>query len=151
MTAVLTFGGISFLLNGLTVAISFGAFTLLTLSCVLPARRRVASASLFALSAIVAVVFVAANSVLAAPATWQVTYAAIKDAPPEQAVERSKDIKTHWVRVHDEILVRDWYALARRWGVCHELWPQDNCTHVPAEREAMGIARERLSQVANGA
>jgi hypothetical protein len=40
--------------------------------------------------------------------------------------------------------------LANRWGVCHELWHQSDCTTAAGPREPTGIAREILGEIARG-
>jgi hypothetical protein len=88
------------------------------------------------------------NSLLATPTTWQVMFAAYVAAPPGRSAEFSRDIQRHWSRGARGVLVRDWYFMAHRWGVCHELWSESACVQSSAEREAIGIARELLSYAA---
>ncbi|MES2832990.1 MAG: hypothetical protein V4695_13495 [Pseudomonadota bacterium] len=110
-------------------------------------RLRV-SASLCIASILLAIVFVA-NSLLVTPPSWQVMLAAYQNTPPPLRLVRQQDIAKSWLFA-ENILVLDWYLISRRWGVCHELWPQNGCAHAPAKREAQGIARELLTDVARG-
>lgn len=111
--------------------------------------RFVAAAAVGLLFVAFATVFTA-SSLLAPSSSWQVMYAVYDVSPPNLKIERRNDIAERWLHFHEEIRLLDWYLLARKWGVCHELWEQRSCTKVPPNREAEGIARELLTKVASG-
>ena len=151
MTAVLDISSVSLFLTGYSVTLLLAALAFIGMAVACAFKTKVGAAAALGLAAVVGSAMFLANSLLASPSSWQVIYAAVKANEPAKVVERANDIKNHWIRVHDGILVKDWYFLATRWGVCHELWPQSSCTRVPAAREPMGVARELLGQLANGA
>jgi hypothetical protein len=150
MNAVFELPRVSFFLNWWLVALGSLACVCVVLALEAFLRQRYRQAVLYVgASFLVGAVF-AANSVLASPSSWQAMYAAFRASPPSEASARAHDIAKHWSRVHDGILVRDWYLLSRGWGVCHELWRQTGCVPAPLQREPMGVARALLSEVANG-
>jgi hypothetical protein len=139
---------VSLLLEGWTLTLALfvlvGAIVLLVV--ILRGRRKAAVS--IALGVALSLSVLIPNSLLATPRTWQAMVAAYVDAPPGRSAEFSRDIQRHWSRGARGVLVRDWYFMARRWGVCHELWRESDCVQSSAGREAMGIARELLSDVA---
>jgi hypothetical protein len=119
--------------------------------CILAtARRRTRRAAALGLSAFVLLFAFGATSLLSRPAAWQVLHAAYRDAPPERQRQMVHDIAAKWSILREGMVLGDYYLLTRKWGICHELWPQATCTTVSSEREAMGIARELLTEIARG-
>ena len=96
-------------------------------------------------------VAVVSRSLLATPRSWEVLHAAYEASPRDLKLTRRQDIAAVWLSFHENIRLLDWYLLAHRWGICHELWTQSGCTQTPPEREATGIARALITQIARGA
>jgi hypothetical protein len=145
------------LLPGISVLLTLPRVVGLVFSAVLlgfcisaAARRRTGRAAAFGLGAIAFPVAFAATSLLATPAAWQVLHAAYRDAPPEKQRVFGQDIAANWLPFHEGMVLGDYYLLMRKWGVCHELWPQAACVRASSEREAEGIAREILADIARG-
>ena len=113
-------------------------------------RRKARHTAAFGSALVVLGLAVASQSLLAAPRSWEVMHAAYESSPLDLKPVRQQDIAAVWLNFHQEIRLLDWYLLAHRWGVCHELWAQSGCTYSPPEREAMGIARELITQIARG-
>jgi hypothetical protein len=114
------------------------------------ARHRTGRAAAFGLGAIALLVALAATSLLATPAAWQVLHAAYRDASPEKQHMIGQDIAAKWLPFHEGMVLGDYFLLTRKWGVCHELWLQAACVRASSEREAEGIAREILTDIARG-
>ena len=117
---------------------------------VISVRRNSRHTAFFVSALVVLGVAVASQSLLAAPRSWEVLHAAYEASPRGLKPARQQDIAAVWLSVHESIRLLDWYLLAHRWGICHELWAQSGCTHAPPEREATGIARELITQIARG-
>ena len=138
----------SLLLEGWTLILSLlvlgGAIVLLFLITKGKRKPAVFLATALALS----IALLIPNALLASEATWQAMYAAYVAAPPARSAGCARDIREYWSRNARGVLMRDWYFVAHRWGVCHELWNESGCVSATGPRESMGIARELLSNVA---
>ena len=111
-------------------------------------RKRAAAATACGITFTVLLMAFFAYSVLASPSVWPVILAAYVKAPPEQQIVRKQEIADSWLVFEEQIRVFDWYFMAQRWNVCHELWQQRDCTKTSPHREAQGVARELLTEIA---
>jgi hypothetical protein len=136
--------------DGWLLALALPVMCAAALTAVSVLRRRPGATALFGSAFVVLGVILASGSLLATPATWQVLHAAYEASPPGLKPARQQQIARTWVTLHGNIRLLDWYLLASWWGNCHELWPRSGCTHAPRQREAMGIARELITQIARG-
>lgn len=83
---------------------------------------------------------------VSAPETaWPIMLGAIESAAVTERTRRVNDLRAHW----NERTMRavDWYRLARRWQVCHELWVEASCLRPAVSESASGLARERLDEI----
>lgn len=81
-----------------------------------------------------------------APArSWPIMLASIEATTGADRLERVEDFKQHWQ--HREMRLVDWYFVARRWGVCHQLWSESACSKPTSPFEAEGVAREILDEL----
>ena len=78
---------------------------------------------------------------------WLVMFGAIETASGPERAERVNDLRSHWQA--QTMRAVDWYRLARKWNVCHELWVQEACTRPAVSEPGVGIARERLDTIAS--
>ncbi len=138
----------SLLLKGWTLVLALFVVACAIVLLVLTIRGLRKPALVFATVLALSIGVLVPNALLATPATWQTMYAAYVAAPPERSVEYAGGIHEYWSTAARGVLVRDWYYLAHRWGVCHELWAESDCILAPSQREAMGIARDLLTDVA---
>lgn len=138
----------SLLLSGWTLALAMCIVACGMALLVLIVKVRLKPAANLALALVVSIGVLIPNSLLATPATWQAMLAAYVAAPPERSAEFADDIREYWSATARGVLVRDWYFIAHRWSVCHELWSESGCVHAPIQREPMGIARDVLTDVA---
>ncbi|MGB0134298.1 hypothetical protein [Dokdonella sp.] len=149
MTAVIGFFSFAFLLTSSTLGMLLFTPAALLIASISACKRQHLVTATSVLAAMASFTAFILFSLLASPASWQAMLAASRTGPPEVVAERARDVGAYWHRSHNQILIKDWYFLAGRWGVCHELWAQSACTRAPVEREAVGIAREMLADLAN--
>jgi hypothetical protein len=81
------------------------------------ARHRTGRAAAFGLGAIALLVALAATSLLATPAAWQVLHAAYRDASPEKQHMIGQDIAAKWLPFHEGMVLGD-YSFSRGSGAC---------------------------------
>ena len=83
-----------------------------------------------------------------APAeSWMVMLGAIENAPLHERAARVNDLRANWT--YREMRSFDWYVLSRKWNVCHELWHEEACTRPAVSTPGVGIAREKLDDIAS--
>ena len=149
MTLVVNFAhDFSLLLSGWTLLLALCIVACAMALLVVIAKGRFRPAAMLALALVLSIGILIPNSLLATPATWQTMYAAYVAAPPERSNEYAGDIHEYWSTTARDVLVRDWYFMAHRWGICHELWSESDCVRAPSQREPMGMARDLLTEVA---
>lgn len=141
--------GFSLLLQGWTLALAlFMVICALALAIMIIMVKLKPAATLgLILAGSIAVMI--PNALLAHDETWKVMYAAYVAAPPDQSAKMAADIYTIWSYSARSVLVKDWYFTSRRWGICHELWAENQCAPAPARREGAGISREWLGDIAD--
>lgn len=148
--SVVVLPNISFLFGGkallvlLVSALGFLAST----SMLLIRRRRAWAMATTGFAGLVASAFLA--SYVVPSNVWPAILSAYQAAPPSERAARGRQLAASWDAFNEELHAHKWLMLALDWGVCHELWHQSDCTPAPANREAQGIAREILTQVARG-
>ncbi len=145
------FGGISLYLTLGSAALLLIAIVALLYCLGLAVQAKLAAIAVPALIAGIAVAATAWSSLLASPHHWTAMLAAYSSASPESRALMSREIKRVWMPFHEHVRMRDWLSLSESWGICHELWRQTSCTPTAQPREAEGIARERLTRIANDA
>jgi hypothetical protein len=141
---------VSLYFDGWLLALTLVVMCAAALTATSIVRRKLRRTAFFGSAVVLLGVVVASQSLLATPRSWEVLHAAYESSPLDIKSARQQDIAAVWLSFHEDIRLLDWYRLAHRWGVCHELWVQSGCTYAPLEREAMGIARELLTDIARG-
>ena len=138
----------SLLLSGWTLLLALCIVACAMALLVVIIKGRSKPAAMLALALVISIGILIPNSLLAPPATWQTMYAAYVAASPERSNAYAGDIHEYWSTTARGVLVRDWYFIAHRWSICHELWSESDCVRAPGRREPMGMARDLLTEVA---
>lgn len=140
----------SFLMGGGVLLVVLASAAGLTVSVAALVWRRRAEWALSAILFIALASAALAYSYVVPSAVWGAILSSYLASPPAEREARRQQLAEHWNSSHEDIQAHRWLLLSRRWGVCHELWPQKDCAVAPYPREAQGIARGRLTEVANG-
>ena len=77
---------------------------------------------------------------------WVVMLGAIENTTGADHTRLVEDLCLHWNA--RTMRAFDWYFLSRKWNVCHSLWPQVGCLTPVASEQAVGLAREKLNNIA---
>jgi hypothetical protein len=138
-----------FLLEGSTLLLSLVAVAGIPVGILAAALGRAKVAAAAACGAMFLIALVLLLAVTVSPRIWQIVHGVYLTSSPARQAVLAADLRQHWDRTFEEMRAVDWYFMAHRWDVCHELWPQLSCTHAPVSEEAEGIVREVLSQIAH--
>jgi hypothetical protein len=78
---------------------------------------------------------------------WLAMLGAVENSGGEDRDRRVRDLVGRWNVDAGTMRTADWYAISTRWGVCHTLWVQAECTNTPPSELAFGVAREKLHDI----
>jgi hypothetical protein len=129
------------------IGLLLGMVALLVLAVCKFARRRRATALWAATAFLLLGLMQTYRGVVAPERAWPTILAAIQETSGAQREQRVVQLQQVWQ--HGTVRAVDWYALSKSWDVCHELWTQQHCRQPVGQREAVGIAREVLEELAS--
>jgi len=131
------------------IQVSLAAFfvMLALMTVVLWLKRRVRATLVSSTIVLMLGLATAVVTARAPPRAWTTLLSAY-ESPTTGSLSEVKltDLQRIWVGTRGHLSLIGWWRISHKWGVCHEMWAQDDCSRASGHRDAQGIAREMLQE-----